>query len=524
MPPVDSAPAGPNPVFRPARRGNYFARHWRGELSLPVSYFVNGVGLSLASIALSQMVLSRIDLPPWPGLIFVAGVWLLAIALTVWQAVGIWRAAGNHIDRTGRVFWAGAARVLVTIGLISGGLQAINIGLPVLREHVKIVQGDVELGGFELRVLNQGREIGFSGAIVHGAAEALRLKLREAPQARILRLDSHGGRVAEARAMQRVVRDARLDTYVPARCLSACTVVFAGGAGRHADGAARIGFHAASIDGVSDAEMIEENLRTVEDMVRLGIDRAFATRAWLTPSSGMWYPSFDEMKRARFVTAAADGRFALAPMRVDRQYVIDFLRESPSYRAIAEHEPEVFARLVDAGHQAMTQGRSADALTAELQAHLVPLTKKYLLHASDETLLLYGRVLVAQMRLIGGRKGALACHAYVAGEASAAADILSNLTPEAQRDYQRLAEQAVITGTAHAGALLPQAQIDELMDRLWERLLQRQPPSFLDEMQALDNGTGDPNRSCALLDVFYSAILELPPPQAAAVLRYLVAP
>jgi hypothetical protein len=38
-------------------RTNYIVRHWRGELSLPLSYWVNGVALSLAATFITDVVI-----------------------------------------------------------------------------------------------------------------------------------------------------------------------------------------------------------------------------------------------------------------------------------------------------------------------------------------------------------------------------------------------------------------------------------------------------------------------------------
>lgn len=523
----DGAPPGPPPASPPPEPhpASYIVRHWRGELSLPVSYFVNGLGVSLGFVVLSQIVAPALEphFDPWPALAFTACVWLLAMAVTVWQAVGIWRAAGNHIDRTGRAFWAGVARVLVVIGVASAVARAGTIGWPVLREHVRIALGDTAMGGFELHTLDGGHEIEFAGAIVHGATAALEETLRRTPQARVVRLHSQGGRIGEGRRLQQAIRRAGLDTYVATRCLSACTIAFLGGRNRYIHDKARIGFHPGRLQGIDDAEMREENLRLVEDFVRLGVDRSFATRAWLGPSAELWYPSTAELVRSRFATAIAAGQFALPVMQVDRQHVVDLLRETPLYRAVAEHEPELFARLVEINQDAMRGGMREQELMAQMQALVGPLMGKHLPHASDETLLLYGRTFLAEMKLVTAKGGALACHAHAMGEATAAPfDFEPHLTTAQRQTYLRLRELAITTGATKTGRRLPPAEITPLLDQLWQRLLQRHPPTLIDEVRALQAGTGEKTRTCAVLEIFYGGILEMPPRSAAGLLRYVM--
>ncbi len=92
---------------------SYLVRHWRGELSLPVSYFVNGMPLY---VALSLL---------WIAFLFsdssIAELIALAIATFViifWQAVGIFRSASNHVSLGGSNIWAGAAKVMVILSVL----------------------------------------------------------------------------------------------------------------------------------------------------------------------------------------------------------------------------------------------------------------------------------------------------------------------------------------------------------------------------------------------------------------------
>jgi GYF domain 2 len=55
--PTDAPPAAPEPALapppvpgKPARANeNYLVRHWRGELSLPMAYWVNGIASNFAA-------------------------------------------------------------------------------------------------------------------------------------------------------------------------------------------------------------------------------------------------------------------------------------------------------------------------------------------------------------------------------------------------------------------------------------------------------------------------------------------
>src|ERR1700722_8871663 len=98
-------------------RHSYFARHWRGDLSLAQSYWVNGVllwapfniYLRVASLITSERPLDYLEWQVLP--------YLLWVPIATWQYVGIWRSAGNRI-RSGKSGWSWVARLLVIVGAV----------------------------------------------------------------------------------------------------------------------------------------------------------------------------------------------------------------------------------------------------------------------------------------------------------------------------------------------------------------------------------------------------------------------
>src|SRR5215469_6944080 len=95
----------------------YLSRHWRGELSLAQSYWVNavlvGIPINVYFRVVSLLPLERpIEFFEWRLIPF-----LLCIPLQTWQYVGIWRSAGVRI-REGKPGWAWVARLVVIVGTI----------------------------------------------------------------------------------------------------------------------------------------------------------------------------------------------------------------------------------------------------------------------------------------------------------------------------------------------------------------------------------------------------------------------
>jgi hypothetical protein len=99
---------------------SYFKRHWRGELSLPRSYWINGVlifGLGINLVFM--MVFYAAIYASGRNTAVVVGVCLLDMAFDlvgyIWALVGTWRAAGRY---QGPKFWSILARIVMALGVL----------------------------------------------------------------------------------------------------------------------------------------------------------------------------------------------------------------------------------------------------------------------------------------------------------------------------------------------------------------------------------------------------------------------
>ncbi len=124
-----------------------------------------------------------------------------------------------------------------------------------------------------------------SALLVHGIAEAI---VNQNADAIDIRLDSPGGDIDAALEMADALKSA--SAHIPvrttvgpkARCLSACTVVFAAGAERSAHASARFLFHGVAYRGVRDGRAVEKDIVSARtDMVRALSDAAPSFIAFL---------------------------------------------------------------------------------------------------------------------------------------------------------------------------------------------------------------------------------------------------
>ena len=357
LPASESAPA----ESALAGSANYFVRHWRGELSLPVAFWINGV--VFAGIALAILANFVAEMGQWGASLRTVslaslGVLLLAVAEWLWAAVGIWRSAGRHAGRGGSPDWAGAAKVMVVLGFLSMTVDLSNTIVPQVKELGLIAIGDDPIGTFSIKVSANRKSVIIKGTLREGSAAEIQKVLDATPSATSVVLDVNGGRLLEAQRIARAVQSRGLDTYVESQCDSACTFVFLAGKDRAATANAKIGFHQPSFVGL-DASAQRQATESMLDLYRAaGLPDAFIQRIGQTPSSAIWYPTEEELLESRVVTRISPGgesdvTFANVGSKEGLQ---SLMRGTALWTAIEKRLPHVFAKAADRAWNAKMKG------------------------------------------------------------------------------------------------------------------------------------------------------------------------
>lgn len=305
---------------------NYLARHWAGNLSLPISYWVNGALLSFLILLGTSYLARRIQSGSGSlqSLALVALVYLsVSLILWVWSSVGIWRSAYWHRRRGGTPTWGMAARAMIVVTAVTTLFRTGDIALQ-FREFGQLATGRDPIGAIaEMSVSRNGRALIVNGNIAAGAAKKFEALLTTNPHVTNIVLTSPGGRMLEAERIAALVRARRLDTQVDKFCMSACTNILLAGQERTAEEAARIGFHAPSFPGFNAAELRQGVAAMGTAYLDAGVDPAFVARALTTPAESMWFPSYYELESAGVLTGSEivvrrrSGPAAPAPNPVD---------------------------------------------------------------------------------------------------------------------------------------------------------------------------------------------------------------
>jgi hypothetical protein len=153
---------------------------------------------------------------------------------------------------------------------------------------------------YEVRVLSSGFELEVNGPMNYGIAREVRSALDANPGVSLIRLNSNGGRVVEARKLRDLIVERHLSTYTVTECFSACVIAYAAGQERIIDATARLGLHQYSALRPVDLE----NQYNIDRRFLLaqGVSRQFVERAFMTPNSSLWIPTQKELLEARLVT------------------------------------------------------------------------------------------------------------------------------------------------------------------------------------------------------------------------------
>jgi hypothetical protein len=283
-----------------AMHGNtYFDRHWRGELSLGVSYWVNnfllgGIAYNLALYAISETERVTGE-QPLACLGFVGAILVLLFGLQIWQVGGTWRSAARS-RQYGRTVRATIVQTLLCFGVLG------MIGMPIIKllpVALAAASGrPVPIAGTVLR--ENGRVIDFSGPVINtSAVDFLRVLDRSRPM--LVRLQSDGGMVAPARSIAAMIRRRGLDTEVSQRCVSACTIMFFAGRRRSLSGGT-LGFHSYSSPQETPQALVREEQAERNTYLAGGVSPSFVERIFNVPPAKVWYPTREEIETAGFAT------------------------------------------------------------------------------------------------------------------------------------------------------------------------------------------------------------------------------
>jgi uncharacterized protein DUF4339 len=525
----------PHPVSGPwmprLPRRSYVVRHWRGELSLAITFWGGGF-LAAAAIALARAVLTGLDYSTAPRLLTAAtaGLGVFIITASVWQMVGVWRSSGraikDHVSRGEMGLWAILARLAAGLGFLSLIGNSLAYTLPSVWANLQIAFGQDTTPQHVLKVLNHGTEIEISGGIDFGTASELEALLNATPGVEVVDLASPGGWVSEAEHVRDLIRVRRLATYTDADCASACTLIYMGGYPRYLGPAGKLGFHRYTFPGLTPEQDAEANQEGQQDLMRSGVNADFAAKAFSTPSEKMWEPDRATLLRAGVVTEEVDGiGFAAAAtvgMRFTEERADKQLQTIASFAALKRVDPVAYTKMVTDMVAKSQIGSSWEEVMASATAALDAEVRRYRPLAGDDIQVKLAALQAEEARILAPDHPD-SCVAMLYGLSERGAGYLGFLPVEIRKRDSELTGAILESGHSHPDNLMAtEAEANAAVERLWSDVkltgidvsaVGRQPT------------TPDDQRSiCRAFDRFFAEVALLQPDTAGPLMRYLNRP
>ena len=206
----------------------YLARHWRGQLPLAQTFWVNGlVSLSPFAVWVAFADTTIHAAKSASGLLLFGVLPFLALVLVdLWGAVGIWRCAGRQtifgrrtpawVERGAQaVVVANVVAVVAAMVLIADQSRAILRGPPPVTPAYEVTL--------------RGNTAVFQGRMNTAAAAELELLLSDKSVRRLAIARSTGGEVGSTAKLVKLIHARKLFVVALANCDSACTALFSAG-------------------------------------------------------------------------------------------------------------------------------------------------------------------------------------------------------------------------------------------------------------------------------------------------------
>ncbi len=309
----------------------YVKKHWRGELSLPVSYWLNSFLANIFAVTITILIGAYMERSLNPililsGLVF---IYSMLMAITVWQVTGTWRSADNHKERTGRKGWAIAAQIMIFLGVIQS-VKVFTDGSKQIIETARVATGTDEFSEFQVELKN-GTDIHITGYITFKLVGALEKYFDENREIKSIHLNSAGGRIGPANHIAKLLVSKNLNTFSDTGCLSACTIIFVAGNDRVVTVGTQLGFHVGAMPGVSETDMKFAQIGEFDFFLSRGIPHSFVQKAYNTPNNQMWYPTYRELMDAKVVTHVNVGKKLIPIKRYCRNANCDKVSTAPQW-------------------------------------------------------------------------------------------------------------------------------------------------------------------------------------------------
>lgn len=429
---------------------DYFLRHWRGELSLSLSFWVNNAVFN-AFIGVAGALLADQSLIEHPvkaaqvNLVTIAFLWLI---IYPWQIVGLWRSANRRINTNDRILWPRVCQILVILGLVINSVGFAR-DYPFYKYLYDLSFKADEKDEFTVALDPKNNVIRIDGALRFGISEEIERLVKQNKSIRAIVLNSAGGRIYEGREISRIVSENGLKVFTTEKCFSACTLAFMAGSERYIAKEANLGFHqystgADALNEFVSSELAYEQQRDMDFYRSQGIEETFIQKIFKTPPEEMWTPSKGELWQAGvihgYVSAA---NLAVTGFMADaRNSLSRGLLNRPFFEIIRLHDSDAYGALVMDITNKIGAGLSDAAIDDTVGRHVKALLEESLPITSDKALIAFTHQTVTVLRTLN-RKAPRLCMKFLFPESFGVLDITAHISEDMVDSLDQSMEQVI---------------------------------------------------------------------------------
>tara|TARA_B100001971_G_scaffold214403_1_gene251734 strand:- start:245 stop:3154 length:2910 start_codon:yes stop_codon:yes gene_type:complete len=380
---------------------NYIHKHWRGELSLAISFWVNGflVNIILTFFNYWLLISSPITHPVVLSRVAIIVV-IISLLIYSWQIVGLWRACDRHVEANGRAFWARTVQAVVILSLIAS-IQPISSSWSIYKAYYQMGFQRDTTSAYTLTLRNNDSIIHLEGGLRFGVSKDVATLLKEHPDIKGIILDCVGGRIYEGRELSKLILVYGLDTYSLKGCYSASTLAFISGTNRFLGTGASLGFHQYHLyyeDIDKFVNLKKEQDKDLRIFKRKGIKKEFLEKLYAASGEDLWFPSRDELLSAGVIHGVVNPSDLTPLDRMEEINVREEFLGIPVYRTIQKYEPEVFEQIITDINEQYKNGSTLIKLQETGSNHLMVLAYRLLPTSSNETLLRFVQIITDTLK------------------------------------------------------------------------------------------------------------------------------
>jgi hypothetical protein len=404
----------------PKVRGTFVARHWRGELSLPRSYWLNLLLITVFFFLVAfagEALISPTDYPVAYASFWIA-FWTLLALVQLWWIVGVWRSASRYAFENTRGYWGEVAKVVMVLSALSTIGTFATQGIPQVVEFIAVIRTYNSSPAYSLRILKDATELEISGPLDFGISRATANLLSDHPTIKTVHLNSDGGRLAEADALKDLVLSRQLNTYVARNCASACVTVFVAGSNRWLSRGAQLGLHSPYFPGSSEEEIKAVAKSTKAFFYSRSIAADVIERGFNTPYDDMWVPDHATIFASNLATSyATEQDVAASGITLQELGELETqLMKVNLFAAIKAGYPDEYRTIIQRMREGYLRGTNLSDLRVNVLPIVSKLYQKALPSASDSALLAFWE-LVLEQALVFREVSNDQCEAFLKGDA-----------------------------------------------------------------------------------------------------------